>query len=92
MAQSNTLKRHKPLTAFPNLFFITTFCIILVFEVIKYGLRPFAFGVTVGWFLLPFIGVIYYNCIFRDTSRDRRGVMILTGAFFTLWVVGRLLG
>lgn len=91
MHQDNAKGRLKSFTSPPNIFFAITFVTILLFEVEKYGVRPFAFGSAIGWLFLPSIGIIYYNSVYHDTKKDRYGVMILTGMFLLIWISGRLL-
>lgn len=90
MEESDTKRRLKPFTAFPNAFFIVAFFVILLFEVEKYGVRIFTFGVVIGWLFLPAIAIVYYNVVDHNTKKDRYGVMLLTGVFFLLWIAGRL--
>jgi hypothetical protein len=92
MQQDNDRRRIKSFTAFPNTVFAIAFFVILLFEVEKHGVKPFTFGLVIGWLLLPAVAVVYYNAVDRNTKKDRYGVMILTGLFFLLWIAGRLLG
>ena len=92
MNQDSAKGRLKSFTSLPNIFFAIAFFVILLFEVEKYGVRLFAFGVVIGWLFLPAIGIIYYNCIDHDTRKDRYGVMSVTAIFFLIWIAGRLIG
>ena len=92
MHQDNAKGRLKSFTALPNISFAIAFFVILLFEVQKNGVKPFTFGVVIGWLLLPAIGIIYHNSVNHDTKKDRYGVMILTGFFFLIWIAGRLIG
>ena len=90
MNKSSPNNNLKHFLLYPNILFVVTSSLVLIFELIEHNRDMIALGHAIAWQLLPLFAIIYYNAkVITGHAKNslRFSVLVFTGLFFLCYLI-----